>query len=59
MFLYCIDDFKNAFEKLISKNSYQNLELEVIRYFFDQEIGEITSGTRLNNNENEPFIKKD
>ena len=58
MNIYCIESFKNAFEKLIGKKPYKSLESEIIAYFFDKAISELISGTRLNNSLTEPFIKK-
>lgn len=58
MNLYCIEDFKVEFEKLISKNSYLSLEREIIDYFFNKPVEELCSGTRLNNSDKTPYIKK-
>lgn len=58
MTLYCIDDFKNAFDDLIRKRSYRDLEIDIIEYFFDKNINELKSGTRLNNSQDMPYIKK-
>jgi len=58
MQIYCIEDFKKEFNKLISKNSYKSLETEIIKYFFDKPTNELLSGTRLNNSDKIPYIKK-
>jgi hypothetical protein len=58
MKIYCLDDFKKQFEKLLSKKSYNNIEIEVIRYFFDKSVEELRSGTRLNQSDDAPYIKK-
>ncbi|TAH00696.1 MAG: hypothetical protein EAZ15_08555 [Sphingobacteriales bacterium] len=58
MTIFCIAEFKNQFEKLIKKNSYSSIEKEIIDYFFDKEIHQLISGTRLNNSDETPFIKK-
>jgi hypothetical protein len=58
MKIYCLDDFKVEFEKLISKNSYKSLQKEIINYFFEKTVQELSSGTRLNGNSTNPYIKK-
>lgn len=58
MNLYCIDDFKVEFEKLNSKKSYNTLEKDLINYFFEKTSQELRSGTRLNNSNDTPYIKK-
>lgn len=58
MNLYCLDDFKVEFEKLNSKKSYHTLEKDLIDYFFEKSIQQLCSGTRLNNSDNTPYIKK-
>lgn len=58
MQIYCIEDFKKEFDKLISKKSYKNLESEIINYFFNKPTEVLLSGTRLNNSDKTPYIKK-
>lgn len=58
MHLYCIEEFKLEFEKLISKKAYKDLEKEIIDFFFDKNVADISSGTRLNGNDHTPYIKK-
>lgn len=58
MDIYCLDDFKVEFEKLNSKKSYKSIESDLIDYFFDKSVQELSSGTRLNNNDDTPYIKK-
>lgn len=58
MKIYCLEDFKVEFEKLTSKSTYRDLEKEIINYFFDKKIGQLSSGTRLNNSDDTPYIKK-
>ncbi len=59
MTVLCLEDFKIEFEKLRKKNSYSSIEAEVIDYFFkDKEIHQLASGTRLNNSDETPYIKK-
>jgi hypothetical protein len=58
MKVFCIEDFKIEFEKLISKKSYSSLTQDIIDYFFGKPFNELCSGTRLNNSDDTPFIKK-
>jgi len=58
MKIFCIEGFKVAFEKLLSRKSYKTIEKDIIDYFFDKDITEICSGTRLNNSDDCPYIKK-
>lgn len=58
MDIYCLDDFKVEFEKLNSKKSYNTIESDLIEYFFDKSVQELASGTRLNNSDDTPYIKK-
>lgn len=58
MQVYCIEDFKKEFDKLISKKSYKNLESEIIKYFFNKPIEKLLTGVRLNNSDETPYIKK-
>lgn len=58
MEIYCLEDFKIEFEKLKSKKSYKDLEKEIINYFFGKTATQLCSGTRLNNSDDTPYIKK-
>lgn len=58
MKILCLHDFKGQFEKLKKKNAYSSIESDIIGYFFNKEIQELTSGTRLNNSDDTPYIKK-
>ena len=58
MKLYCLEDFKVEFEKLNSKKSYASLEQDVIDHFFNKTAQQLCSGTRLNNSDTTPYIKK-
>jgi len=58
MTIFCLEDFKAQFEKLKKKNSYAAIEGDIINYFFDKEITQLISGTRLNNSHDIPYIKK-
>jgi hypothetical protein len=58
MTIYCLEDFKVEFEKLISKKQYKSLEQEIMDYFFGKTVDQLSSGTRLNNSSDTPYIKK-
>lgn len=58
MTIFCLDEFKAQFEKLKKKNSYSSIESDIIQYFFNKEMQQLTSGTRLNNSDDTPYIKK-
>jgi hypothetical protein len=58
MTIYCLDDFKIAFEKLKKKNSYSSIEKDIIDHFFDKDVTQLKAGTRLNNSDETPYIKK-
>lgn len=58
MELFCLEEFKVEFEKLKKKNSYSSIEGDIIEYFFGKEIAQLMSGTRLNNSDETPYIKK-
>lgn len=58
MRIFCLEDFKIGFEKMRKKNSYSSIENDIIDYFFNKDIQELTSGTRLNNSDSTPYIKK-
>ena len=58
MTILCLEDFKIQFEKLKKKNSYSSIERDVIDYFFNKEIHHLSSGIRLNNSDDTPYIKK-
>ena len=58
MNIYCLDDFKVVFEKLNSKKSYNTIESDLIEFFFNKSVEELSSGTRLNNSDDTPYIKK-
>lgn len=58
MNIFCLAEFKIEFEKLKSKNSYNSIEKDVIDYFFDKSVQDLSSGTRLNNSNETPYIKK-
>lgn len=58
MTVYCIEDFKLAYQKLIRKNSYHSLTVDIINYFFCNDVQQLCTGVNLNNSNTIPFIKK-
>ena len=58
MDLYCLEDFKIEFDKLKNKKSYRTIESEITAYFFDKPVEALCSGTRLNNSDEIPYVKK-
>jgi len=58
MKIFCLAAFKVEFEKLKSKNSYNSIESDVIDYFFNKSVQDLSAGTRLNNSSETPYIKK-
>ena len=58
MEIYCLKDFKDEFDKLRGKKAYGTLEKDIIDYFFNKTIQDLNSGTRLNNSDETPYIKK-
>ena len=58
MNLFCLQNFKSEFDKLKSKKPYRTIEKDIIDYFFEKEIDQLFSGTRLNGCSDSPYIKK-
>jgi len=58
MDIFCLEDFKVVFEKLKGKKSYSSIEDDIIKYFFGKNAQELSSGVRLNNSSETPYIKK-
>lgn len=59
MNIYCIEDFKTNVERLSRNKSYRSLQSDIIEYFFDsKDIHELKSGSRLNNSDEIPYIKR-
>ena len=56
MEIFCLEDFKVEFDKLLKKKHYRTLERDTIEYFFEKSIEDLHSGTRLNNSETAPYI---
>lgn len=60
MKIFCIEEFKDAFHQLIRKNSYKELEHEIINHFFKKNscVSDVNNGTNLNKSTATPYIKK-
>ncbi|MEX0811976.1 MAG: hypothetical protein WD048_07145 [Chitinophagales bacterium] len=58
MEIFCLEDFKEVFEKLKSKRTYRDIEKQTIGYFFGKTVHQLANGTRLNNSTDTPYIKK-
>ena len=58
MEIFCLEEFKDEFDKLKVKKAYRTLEKDIIYYFFNKPIQDLNSGTRLNNSDETPYIKK-
>ena len=58
MKVFCIEDFKQGIQSLRGKKQYDGIELDIIDHFFEKSVAELKSGTRLNNNDDIPYIKK-
>lgn len=58
MTIYCLEEFKVQWEKMLSKRPYKSLEKDLVKYFYDKTPQELSSGVRLNHSTDSPFIKK-
>ena len=58
MNVYCLEDFKSEVEQLRRKNAYRNLEVDLIKCFFDVKVQSLMTGARLNNSDTTPYIKR-
>ncbi len=58
MRIQCLPAFKKEFEKLRDVKAYRGLESDVIDYFFNKPAERLMSGTRLNQSNDVPYIKK-
>lgn len=58
MKIFCLAEFKVEFEKLKDKKSYNSIESDIIDYFFGKTVQDLSSGIRLNNSSETPYIKK-
>jgi hypothetical protein len=58
MKLYCLEGFKTEVEKLSKNKSYKTIAETVIAHFCGKSITDLNNGTRLNNSDTHPYIKK-
>lgn len=58
MEVFCIEDFKNEFDRLKSKKSYRTIEQDIINHYFGKSIDELNNGDLLNASKIAPFLKK-
>lgn len=58
MKVFCTSRFKTEMDGLKGKKQYKEVEEDTIDYFLNKTIDEVSSGTRLNNSETTPYIKK-
>lgn len=58
MKVFCLEDFKREFEKLVRKSTYKSIEKDIIDHFFEKDIQQLCAGTRLNASNETPYIKK-
>lgn len=59
MKVYCLQDFKDEYQKLIRKEAYKSLTQEIIDYFFiDCTLLKLKTGVRLNGSSENIYIKK-
>lgn len=58
MDIYCLSAFKEQHENLSGKKHYHDLGRVIFDYFHGKSIRDLLSGTRLNNSDDFPYIKK-
>ena len=58
MELYCLEEFKDAVEKLSRKKPYSAVEQVILDYYYGKSVEEVKNGTNLNNSDTAPYIKK-
>ena len=58
MNIYCTEEFFKEYNKLLKKKSYNKLDQDLISYFFENDIDQISTGINLNQDQEKPFIKK-
>ena len=58
MDVYCLEEFKEAVEKLSRKKPYSGVEQVILDYYKGKSVEEVKSGTNLNNSDTAPYIKK-
>lgn len=58
MIVFATPEFKKEYDKIIKNNSYKDFTQDIINSYFGKEFDVCLSGTRLNGNSINPFIKK-
>jgi hypothetical protein len=58
MKIFCTEGFKNEYDALIKKKSYQSLEKQIIKFFIGTTVDQVNSSNTLNGGYPNPFIKK-
>ncbi len=58
MKVFCIPEFREEFNKIISKKKYKHIQDDLIKYLFNKQFHELQQGTRLNGSSTNPYIKK-
>jgi len=58
MTIYCIEKFKIQIEFLESRKQYKEIKKDISDYFHGKQIAQLCSGTRPNNSDVTPYIKK-
>ena len=58
MIVFATPEFTKEYDKLIKNNSYKDFTQDIINSYFGKEFDICLSGTRLNGNSINPFIKK-
>lgn len=58
MTIHCTEEFKSQVENLEKSRAYRSIREDVSEYFHGKAISEVSSGTRLNNSDATPYIKK-
>ena len=57
MKIFCTENFKSQFERLVTNSSYKTLPQDLIDFFFSEKSSKL-GGTRLNGHAKDPFLKK-
>lgn len=58
MIVFATPEFKTEYDKLHKNNSYKDFAQDIISSYFGKDFNACLSGTRLNGNSKNPFIKK-
>ncbi len=58
MDIYCLSAFQEQYQNLSGKKHYHDLGRVIFDYFYGKATQDLISGTRLNNSDDFPYIKK-